>query len=215
MLFKLENVSFQDILQYPSIEIEEGKVTFLVGPSGVGKTTLLRMCNRTLSPTEGAIYYKGTDICEISPLELRRDVLLLSQQIFLMDGSIEDNFKSLYDYRGENLPSKDRMKFFLNLCKVPFDLEQRCDNLSGGERQRVAMALQLSFLPKVWMLDEPTSALDSETAHKVLKNIIDFSKGNGIDIIAVSHSPLLVEEFGERKISLTPGKEGENGRTGH
>lgn len=215
MLFKLENVSFQDILQYPSIEIEEGKVTFLVGPSGVGKTTLLRMCNRTLSPTEGAIYYKGTDICEISPLKLRRDVLLLSQQIFLMDGSIEDNFKILYNYRGENLPSKDRMKFFLNLCKVPFDLEQRCDNLSGGERQRVAMALQLSFLPKVWMLDEPTSALDSETAHEVIKNIIDFSKENGIDIIAVSHSPLLVEEFGERKISLTSGKEGENGRTGH
>lgn len=77
------------------------------------------------------------------------------------------------------------------------------------------MALQISFLPKVWMLDEPTSALDSEMAHKVLKNIIDFSKENGIDIIAVSHSPLLVEEFGERKISLTSGKEGENGRTGH
>lgn len=207
----MQGVIFEHFLTYPSIEIEEGKVAFLTGPSGCGKTTLLRICNRTVTPSAGTVFYRGQRIEEIPPLLLRKEVLLFPQQVFLFEGTIRDNLQQFYAYRSETLPKEEELGTFLDVCCVPFGLDHPCDDMSGGERQRVAMAIFLSFMPKVFLLDEPTSALDAQTAEQLLNNLTSFCKERGTDMMIISHSHALVEKFAEQVISL-PGREDTNGR---
>jgi putative ABC transport system ATP-binding protein len=99
-------------------------------------------------------------------------------------------------------PSDDEMKYFLNLCSVPFSLNSNCTIMSGGERQRVYIAIFLSFKPKVLMLDEPTSALDKQTGIEVMDNILDYCKKNEITVVAVSHDVNLTDKFAENVITI-------------
>jgi len=197
ILFETKKLSFNQIIQYKDIQIKEGKVNFIVGKSGTGKSTLLKLFNGTLSPSNGTIFYNGNDISQMDTIELRKEVMLISQAVYLFDGRIEDNFKEFYRYRDMPAPSGEVMKEFLKLCCIPFSLDKDCTTMSGGEKQRVYIAIYLSFLPKVIMLDEPTSALDKENSNDVIENLIGFAKDKGITVIIVSHDPKITDKFAE------------------
>ncbi len=200
-----EEVVFQSIIRYPEIKIKRGMTTFIHGPSGCGKSTLLKLINGTVSPDSGTIFYNGNDIEEIDTIQLRREILLVGQSVFLFTGTIAENFIKYYEYRDLDAPSKEEMQKFLRICSADFPLETKCETMSGGERQRVYIAIFISFVPKVLMMDEPTSALDSLSAETMMDNIKRFSKEKDITTIVVSHSLSLAEKYGDQKIALKRG----------
>ncbi|HBI71719.1 MAG TPA: ABC transporter [Porphyromonadaceae bacterium] len=202
VILETKNLSFHDTIHYQDIQIQKGKVNFIVGRSGTGKSTLLRLFNGTLTPSGGEIWYQGRKISEIDTIELRKDVSLISQSVYLFDTSIQENFRQFYEYRGIEVPAKDRMVEYLQMCQISFPLDKDCTTMSGGERQRVYIAIFLSFLPKVIMLDEPTSALDKENSKVVIQNIIDFCREKEITIIIVSHDNQIVNAFAENIILI-------------
>ena len=202
-LISTSNLTFLDILKYPPMEISAQKITFIKGPSGTGKTTLLKLFNSTLSPETGEIQYMGKNIIDIDPIELRRNLLLCGQTLYLFDDTIRNNFHTFYAYRNVTPPKDDVIQRFLDICVAPFSLDMRCERLSGGERQRVYIAIFLSFQSEVLMLDEPTSALDSETSTQLFENLREYVKNHNISLIVVSHDEKIVEQFAEEIIVIS------------
>lgn len=201
-LFRLENVNFKNILFYGDLSIEEHAVTFISGPSGGGKSTLLRLLNATVSPDAGLVSYRGEDVDFLDTIALRRQVLLVSQQVYLFKGDIRENFAQYADYLDLAPPPEAEMRLFLDLCMADFPLDADCTTLSGGERQRVYIAIYLSHRPQALLLDEPTSALDDKTAEGLLSNVTDFCTRSGITPVIVSHGSEVARRFAQAEIIL-------------
>lgn len=201
-LFNIEDVNYKKIIRYPNIEISEGGATFIFGESGSGKSTLLKLLNGVLSPTEGIIKYADKNIEDYDPISLRREVLLISQSVYLFDMSIKDNFKEYYAYRDLENISEEAMKSYLDICSVHLPLDSMCSVMSGGERQRVFIAINLSFQSKVLMLDEPTSALDYKNANALLENVKSFCKKEDKTLLIVSHDRAIANKFADNIINL-------------
>lgn len=201
-IIETKELSFNGIINYNDIQIHRNKANFIVGKSGTGKSTLLKLFNGTLSPSSGNIIYSENNIDEMDIIKLRKEVLLISQSVYLFDTTIGENFRQFYDYRELSQPSEEEMKYFLDLCCVPFSLDKDCTTMSGGERQRIYIAIFLSFKPKVLMLDEPTSALDKQNSNNVMENIISYCKQNEITLIVVSHDGNITEKFADNIITI-------------
>lgn len=201
VIITASNLKFMNLIEYPNISINSGRATFICGESGCGKSTFLKLLNATLSPSEGTISFCGKNIDSVNSIELRREVLLVSQNVFLFDGTIKQCFELYYEYREEKIISDNEIEKYLKLCCIDFPLDTRCETMSGGERQRVFIAICISFMPKMLMLDEPTSALDSATANRLLTQIKEFCK-NEITLIVICHSKELVDAYADELIVL-------------
>ncbi|MDX9888576.1 MAG: ABC transporter ATP-binding protein [Anaerovoracaceae bacterium] len=204
-IISTKDLSYGPVIISPDVSISKNETTFLYGPSGCGKTTLTRLMNATLSPEQGELFYNEVPYSDLEVLALRKDIILVSQAIYLFDGTIKENFIKFYEYREETIPTEDAMREYLQLCCADFPLDSSCEILSGGERHRIYIAICLSFLPKVIILDEPTSALDSRTANRLLKNLKSFTSQKEITQIIISHDISLVEQFGDKIISCFQG----------
>lgn len=202
VVLSTKNLKFQDFLSYPNVEILGEKCTFLMGESGCGKSTLFKLMNATLSYSQGSIEYEGRNIEKWDTIDLRREILLTSQEIYLFEGTIEDNYRKYYEFREKECISKVQMEDYLSICCAPFPLESRCEVLSGGERQRVFTAICISFLPKVLLMDEPTAALDEVTSHKFFKQIKDFCQEQHITLVVICHNSHLVDEYADYVVAL-------------
>ncbi|MDU5742836.1 MAG: ABC transporter ATP-binding protein [Finegoldia magna] len=199
-ILRFENVKF--IKEYDDFTINKNEIVFIVGKSGSGKSTLLKLINNTLQMKSGSIFYKDTNILNIKPVELRRNIMMTSQENFLFDKTIKENFHEFYKLRDlENLTDDEIVKF-LKIADFDVDVNLDVEKLSGGEKQRVFLAIALSMRPAVLLLDEPTSALDSNTAFNMMKNIVDYCKHNDITLVVVSHARNLVDEFADKTIDL-------------
>lgn len=205
LIVETRGLEFLDLLRYPDLAIEENKTTFIQGESGCGKSTLLRLLNATLLPSAGEIFYRGKNIRQLEVLPYRRKVLLASQDVYLFDGSIRENFDAYYQLREDPPIGEEDIRRFLSLCCLDFELNTPCGRLSGGERQRVFLAICISFGFDLLLLDEPTSALDEKTARQLMTNLKDYISAQGKTLAAVSHSRELAEAFGDRIILLEKG----------
>lgn len=202
MNIEIKKVNFENLIDYPDVSIETGQVTFICGSSGCGKSTLLRLLNGTVSPGKGEIILDGRSIDEFDTVVLRRELMLVSQSVYLFDSTIKENFEEFYGYSGLPVPDDDAIASWLSLCCADFPLDMSCISMSGGERQRVYIAIYLSFKPKVLMLDEPTSALDSQTSARLMENLTEYCKSNGMTMIVVSHDRTLAERYATKTILL-------------
>jgi len=202
LLFKATNLIYKSNLTYNDVKIKKGMINFIVGESGSGKSTFLKLLNQSINPVSGELLYNGLSISEYDPIALRREVSLVSQEVFLFDESITDNFSTFYALRQKPIPNKEYITYITDICCVNVPLNQITSTLSGGERQRVYISIFLSLCPSVILLDEPTSALDEKNSLKMLKNIISFCKAKTIDIVIVSHNKTIVDEFCENKIEI-------------
>jgi len=164
-------------------EIPDG-VTGIVGSSGVGKSTLLRLLNRLADPAAGTVRYRGGDVRELDVLALRREVGLVPQLPALLEGTVADNV--LYGPRRANRTAD--VDESLRLAGLdPGFASRRADGLSVGEQQRVMLARALALPPSVLLLDEPTSALDETTKAAIEQTLRDLHAGSGLSFVLVTH----------------------------
>ena len=199
-ILRFENVKF--IKEYDDFSIDKNEVVFVVGKSGSGKSTLLKLINNTLQLKSGRIFYKDENILNIKPVELRRNIIMTSQENFLFDMTIRENFHEFYKLRDLEELTDEEIAKFLKITNFDVDVNLDVEKLSGGEKQRVFLAIALSLNPEVLLLDEPTSALDNKTAFDMMKNIVDYCKHNDITLVVVSHARQLVDEFADKIIDL-------------
>ncbi|OXZ35104.1 ABC transporter ATP-binding protein [Finegoldia magna] len=199
-ILRFENVKF--IKEYDDFSIDKNEVVFVVGKSGSGKSTLLKLINNTLQMKSGRIFYKDENILNIKPVELRRNIIMTSQENFLFDMTIRENFHEFYKLRDLEELTDEEIAKFLKITNFDVDVNLDVEKLSGGEKQRVFLAIALSLNPEVLLLDEPTSALDNKTAFDMMKNIVDYCKHNDITLVVVSHARQLVDEFADKIIDL-------------
>ena len=199
-ILRFENVKF--IKEYDDFSIDKNEVVFVVGKSGSGKSTLLRLINNTLQMKSGRIFYKDENILNIKPVELRKNIIMTSQENFLFDMTIRENFHEFYKLRDLEELTDEEITKFLKITNFDVDLNLNVEKLSGGEKQRVFLAIALSLDPEVLLLDEPTSALDNKTAFDMMKNIVNYCKHNDITLVVVTHARQLVDEFADKIIDL-------------
>ena len=168
-----------------------GRTTALVGASGGGKTTVLNLLQRFWTPHSGRILIDGQDVAEVSLASLRRRIALVSQDVFLFDGTIRDNIRAgRPEASEEEITEAARAAHaddFIRALPNAYDTSvgELGGQVSGGQRQRIALARAFLKDAPVVLLDEPTSALDSET-ERVIQRALD-GLGAGRTTLVIAH----------------------------
>ncbi len=211
-IIETQKLTFARRIVYPDLSLERGTFTFLKGPSGCGKTTLFRLFNGSLTPNQGSVFYKGQNIEEIDPLQLRRDILLVPQEPFLFPGTVEDNFQKYYEYLEEPLPPVNRMEEMLTLVGNEKSWTCETQTLSGGERRRIFLAVFLTRNPQVLLLDEPTGEMDGPLARRFFDNIKDYANQKHLTVLVICHQEEWIKAYGDRVISLKVPLESRNSK---
>jgi len=169
-----------------SLEVRRGELLGIVGPSGSGKSSLLRLLNRLDDPTSGAVLLEGQDCRDIPPRELRRRIGMVTQRPFLFPGDIASNLRFGPAQRGEVLADTEIAGLLERVGLAGFAL-RNVANLSGGEQQRVSLARALANRPEILLLDEPTSALDEQAKGGIEGLVRSLVDGGGQTFVLVTH----------------------------
>jgi putative ABC transport system ATP-binding protein len=183
------------------LEVRKGETLAIVGPSGSGKSSLLRLLNRLDEPTAGTVYLDGVDYREIAPRDLRRRVGMVTQRPFLFPGTVADNLRFGPRQRGQEL-SDNEIEDLLHGVLLDGLGGRDVANLSGGEQQRVSFARTLANSPEVMLLDEPTSALDENAKREVESVIGRIGREQGIPCVLVTHDASQAERLAHRALVL-------------
>jgi len=192
-----------------SFSAQSGKITAVIGPSGGGKSTLIRLINRLAEPGSGSVLIEGRDIAGIDPLQLRRMVALVPQKPFMFEGSVLDNLQRSFLYRKEAPPGagSEEVRHALTLARFDHAMVQRdARSLSLGEQQRVSLARALITRPRVLLLDEPTSALDRRTADSLAATFQEICRSQGLTVILVTHDLRLAARVADYCLYLEAGR---------
>jgi putative ABC transport system ATP-binding protein len=193
------------LVEDATFEVRTGEVLAIVGPSGSGKSSLLRLLNRLDEPTSGTVYVEGIDYRHIAPRELRRKLGMVNQRPYLFPGTVEDNLQFGPLQRGESL-SHDVIEQLLSRVGLKGYASRNVANLSGGEAQRVSVARTLANSPLVLLLDEPTSALDETSKLEVESSIQNVVHDQGLTCVLVTHDTAQAMRLAERAILLEAGR---------
>ena len=202
-----------------NLEIEEGKITGIIGRSGSGKSTLLRMINRLIEPTEGTIEFNDIIITDIKGKALRKwrsECAMIFQQFNLVDrldvltnvliGRLGRNYSFLNLFGYFSKEEKINALRNLNRFELAEKSLQRSGTLSGGQQQRVAIARALMQKPKILLADEPISSLDPKNSKRVMDDMLKINREDGITIICNLHSLEIAKKYCDRLIGLSEGE---------
>jgi len=188
-----------------SVEVRSGEVLAVVGPSGSGKSSFLRLLNRLDEPTSGTVLLDGVDYHEMPARELRRKVGMVTQRPFLFPGTVYENVSFGPRQRSQEFPEAKAEEL---LTRVGLGGYARRDvaNLSGGEAQRVSLARSLANSPVVLLLDEPTSALDEQAKDEVERLICDIMRDTHLTCVIVTHDMAQAARMATRAMMLQRGR---------
>jgi putative ABC transport system ATP-binding protein len=211
VLFQLEEVRLaragRPVLCDLSCALPEG-ASCLVGPSGSGKSTILRLLNRLADPEAGVVLYRGADVRERDPRELRREVCLVPQLPALIAGTVRANVEFAASFGGR-VPD---IGLSLSLGGLDAGYADRdAGRLSVGEQQRVMLARALALEPRVLLLDEPTSALDEETRDAVERTFTELRERLDISTVVVTHDPAQARRVANWIVRVEAGRAVEQG----
>ncbi|ESA34506.1 phosphonate-transporting atpase [Leptolyngbya sp. Heron Island J] len=178
----------------------------IVGPSGAGKTSLLRLMNRLSDPDSGQIWYRQQPLSQYSVIELRRQIGLVMQDSKLLGQSVEETLCYPARLRGVGAAAARRtLQPWFERLKIPQDwFGRQTVELSMGQRQRVAIARTLATEPDIVLLDEPTAAQDMGYAQHLLTYLMDADKLNAV--VMVNHQLELVADWATHVLHLQQGK---------
>lgn len=174
-----------------SLQVAEGELLVLLGESGSGKTTTLKMINRLIEPTSGRVLLSGEDVAAMKPYELRRRIGYVFQRIGLFPHmTVAENIAitpSLLGWDRARISSRiDTLLELVELDPAVFR-ERRPEALSGGQAQRVAVARALAAEPRVMLLDEPFGALDPLTRGRLQQSFLRIRQSLQLTAIFVTH----------------------------
>lgn len=203
------------VINNESFTINTGEFFVLVGPSGGGKTTTLKMINRLVEPTSGSILIDGEDITSLPLRDLRLETGYVLQQIALFPNmTVGQNIGLIPEMKGWS--KADRAEKARNLLKrVDLDPEtyygRYPDELSGGEQQRIGILRALIASPKVILMDEPFSALDPITRVQLQDLTLDLHDDLGTTIVFVTHDINEAQYLADRICVINDGRATQTG----
>lgn len=214
-MIKFENVSKEynnnvKALINVNLDIHKGEFVFLVGSSGAGKSTMIKLLLKEEEPTEGKIILKDMDITKVRNRRIpyiRRNIGVVFQDFRLLPNkTVYENVAFAMEIIGAH-PKEIRRSVPMVLSMV--DLSRKAssfpDQLSGGERQRVSIARAIVNSPPVLIADEPTGNLDPETAWEIMRVLSEIN-GRGTTILMATHAKDIVNNMKKRVIEINEGK---------
>ncbi|MCL1934978.1 MAG: ABC transporter ATP-binding protein/permease [Defluviitaleaceae bacterium] len=204
----IDEIKFRDLsLTYPESEgnvlnninatFKKGDSVAIIGRSGAGKTSLLRLLKKQLEPTSGEILINGKNKTQINRQSYIDRVAVLSQQVFIFDSTLQENISF-----GKNFPEKRVRDAAKISCIDHFSMDENSFGLSGGERQRIGLARALACDFDVLILDEPTSELDSKTEDQIIENLKMLQEEKQFIMIVVTHSDNVLNKLCNKKLEL-------------
>lgn len=217
-IFSLKNLSFtynasdSPVLKDINLEIKKGEFLLLIGQSGCGKTTLLKMLKKELTPfgkSEGEIFFKRKKITDYNSMETASKIGFIMQDV--ESQIVTDKVYSELAFGLENLgydkeTIRARVAEFANFFGLSYMFERKTDSLSGGEKQLLNLASVMVMNPEVIILDEPVSMLDPIFAEKFINSLKKINDEFGTTIIIAEHHLLDVFKFADRVALLEDGK---------
>ncbi|CAG0977329.1 sulfonate transport system ATP-binding protein [Burkholderiales bacterium] len=201
------------------LEIAARGITSVIGPSGTGKSTLIRCVNRLVEPTSGEILFDGVDLAGLSGQRLRharRHIGMVFQEYNLVERlTVMENLLSgrlgyvspWAAWRRAFPPDDLRAAFeLLDVVGLAGYANRRADALSGGQRQRVGIARAVMQRPKLLLADEPTSSLDPKTSVEIMQLLADVARSREIPVLVNMHDVELARRFADRIVGMSEGR---------
>ena len=193
-----------------NITIEDGEFVFIVGKSGSGKSTMIKLLLREITPTTGTVMVNDYNLNRLSQWRIhkfRRTLGVVFQDFRLIPTlSVYDNVA--FGLRVTNCSKRfirNRVPYILNLLELAGKAKRKPHELSGGEQQRVALARALANDPQLIIADEPTGNVDPTLSHEIVE-LLKMINGLGTTVVMVTHEHELVKRFGGRTINIDEGR---------
>lgn len=192
-----------------SLNIEAGEFVFIVGDSGSGKSTIIKLLLKELEPTEGIITINERNLSKISHRQIpkfRQNIGIVFQDFRLLeDRNVYDNVAFAQKVIGQsNRSIKKRVPQMLSMVGLAHKYRSYPKELSGGEQQRVAIARALINQPKILLADEPTGNLDNNNTWEIMKLLEEINE-KGTTVIVVTHNMEIVKVMKKRVITVKKG----------
>lgn len=208
-----------EVLKGIDLQVVSGETTFIIGPSGSGKSSLLRCCNRLEEPSAGTILFDGQDLMsgQIDLNQVRRRMGMVFQSFNLYPhmtalGNVKLALRRVLKLSRE--AANTAAKAHLDRVGLAAQMQQYPSQLSGGQQQRVAIARALALEPRIMLFDEPTSALDPELVGEVLGVLAEL-KRDGMTMVVVSHEMRFARDAADCVVFMAEGQIVESGTPKH
>lgn len=213
-IIKFENVSkrYKDkvVLENFNLDIKKGEFLTIIGSSGCGKTTVLKLINGLICAEKGKIIVNGNDILKTNQIQLRRNIGYVIQDIGLFPHmTVEKNISyvlNLSKIKNKKL-IKEKVDAIIKVVGMDYDILKRYPSeLSGGQKQRVGIARALVSSPKILLMDEPFCSVDEITRRILQEAIVDIYKNLGVTIIFITHDIKEALKLGTKVAVMNEGR---------
>lgn len=198
------------ILEHFNLSVEQGTFLTMIGSSGCGKTTALKLMNGLLRPKEGSVVVNGNDLSRTDLTALRRNLGYVVQETGLFPHlTIEKNISYVADLsrKKDSKAIQNRVTQLLQLVELPEEIRRRYpDELSGGQKQRVGIARALMNSPEILLMDEPFGAVDEITRRRLQEEIGKIHRQQGETIVFVTHDIDEALRLGTRIVVMDAGR---------
>lgn len=200
----------KSVLEHLDLKIPRGEFVTMIGSSGSGKTTALKMVNRLIEPTSGDVLVDGRNVRDVDPIQLRRNIgYAIQGSVLFPHMTVEDNISYVPNLLNKRDLERTRkaVRKWMDIVGLPDDLLERYPSeLSGGQQQRVGIAQALAASPDILLMDEPFGAVDEITRGQLQAEIARIHRETGITVMFVTHDIAEALRLGTRVLVLDAGK---------